>query len=249
VVSLAAMKPIPKTALSRLAVVRPKRLYEQIAEQVEALIRDGSFARGTRLPAERELAEQLGVSRPSIREALIALEAAGLIETRIGDGTYVRDTAGGKPVFPLETSKDLGPGTLEQFEARRAVECTIAEMAARRATPSDIADLRDCVDRMRKLIETGKSPSGEHLYFHTRLADIAGNSILAGAVKELWRLRQGEMWDLLRRHVENVRSWHDGLEFRERLISALAAHDAAKARKEMQRHFDRVEKLYFDTKI
>jgi GntR family transcriptional regulator, transcriptional repressor for pyruvate dehydrogenase complex len=243
------MKPTPKATLSRLAVVRPKRLYEQIAEQVEALIRDGSFAPGTRLPAERELAEQLGVSRPSIREALIALEAAGLIETRIGDGTYVRDASGGKPVFPLETSKDLGPGTLEQFEARRAIETTIAEMAARRASTAEIEDLRDCVARMRKLIDADKSPSEEHRYFHARLAEIAGNSILAGAVKELWRLRQGEMWDLLRRHVENSQSWRDGLEFRERLISALAAQDPAKARKEMQRHFDRVEKLYFDTKI
>ncbi|MBL8654529.1 MAG: FadR family transcriptional regulator [Alphaproteobacteria bacterium] len=243
------MKPSPKATLSRLAVVRPKRLYEQIAEQVEALIRDGSFARGTRLPAERELAEQLGVSRPSIREALIALEAAGLIETRVGDGTYVRENSGAKPVFPLETSKDMGPGTLEQFEARRAIECTIAEMAARRATPADVEDLRDCVARMRKLIVANKSPSGEHLYFHTRLAEIGGNSILAGAIKELWRLRQGEMWDLLRRHVETDESYRLGLEFRERLMVALAAHDGPKARKEMQRHFDRIARLYFDTKI
>lgn len=243
------MKPTPKAALSRLAVVRPKRLYEQIAEQIEALIRDGSFARGTRLPAERELAEQLGVSRPSIREALIALEAAGLIETRVGDGTYVRDTAGGKPVFPLETSKDMGPGTLEQFEARRAIETTIAEMAARRASTAEIEDLRDCVARMRKLIDAGKSPSEEHRYFHARLAEIAGNSILAGAVKELWRLRQGEMWDLLRRHVETDESYRLGLEFRERLMVALSARDAPKARKEMQRHFDRIARLYFDTKI
>ncbi len=242
-------KGTAKAGLNRLAVVRPKRLYEQIAQQIEELIRDGTFPKGGRLPAERELAEQIGVSRPSIREALIALEAAGLIETRIGDGTYVRQDVGRKPVFPLGTSDDMGPGTLEQFEARRAIECTVAEMATQRATAADIKSLRECVARMRARIEAGQSPSEEHRFFHTRLAEASRNSILAGAVRELWRLRQGDMWDLLRRHVENVESWQRGLEFRERLLAALAARDGARARKEMRRHFDRVGKLYFETKV
>jgi DNA-binding FadR family transcriptional regulator len=102
---------------------------------------------------------------------------------------------------------------------------------------------------MRAKIAAGDPPAKEHLEFHTRLAEAARNSILAGAVRELWRLRQGPMWDLLRRHVENAESWDRGLEFRERLIAALADRDAARARKEMQRHFDRVGKLYFETKI
>jgi DNA-binding FadR family transcriptional regulator len=242
-------KSAAKAALNRLAIVRPKRLYEQIAEQIEGLIRGGAFLEGGRLPSERELAEQLGVSRPSIREALIALEAANLIETRVGDGTYVRNGPSTLPVFPLGSSDDMGPGTLEQFEARRAVECSVAELAARRATAAEIGMLRNCVVRMRAKIAAGDPPAKEHLEFHTRLAEAARNSILAGAVRELWRLRQGPMWDLLRRHVENAESWDRGLEFRERLIAALADRDAARARKEMQRHFDRVGKLYFETKI
>ena len=76
--------------LPPLRLVRPKRMYEQVAEQIEALIRGGTFTPDARLPGERELAERLGISRPSLREALIALETAGLIETRVGDGTYVR---------------------------------------------------------------------------------------------------------------------------------------------------------------
>jgi DNA-binding FadR family transcriptional regulator len=242
-------KSAAKAALNRLAIVRPKRLYEQIAEQVEGLIRAGAFQEGRRLPSERELAEQLGVSRPSIREALIALEAAKLIETRIGDGTYVRQIAGAAPVFPLGSSDDMGPGTLEQFEARRAIECTVAELAAGRATAADIKILRDCLTRMRAQISSGRSPAEQHLEFHTRLAEASRNSILAGAVRELWRLRQGQMWDLLRRRVENAESWDRGIEFRERLVAALASRDARRARKEMQRHFDRVAKLYFETKV
>jgi DNA-binding FadR family transcriptional regulator len=242
-------KSAAKAALSRLAIVRPKRLYEQIAEQIEELIRAGAFQEGGRLPSERELAEQLGVSRPSIREALIALEAAKLVETRIGDGTYVRQTGGAAPVFPLGSSDDMGPGTLEQFEARRAVECSVAGLAAKRATAGEIEMLRGCVARMRAKIEAGESPAKEHIEFHTRLAESAHNSILAGAVRELWRQRQGPMWDLLCRRVENAESWQRGLEFRERLIAALADRDVARACKEMQRHFDRVGKLYFETKV
>ena len=124
-----------------LRLIRPKRMYEQIAEQIEALIRDGTFDPGKRLPGERELAERIGVSRPSLREALIALETAGLIETRMGDGTYIRADIGPTPVFPLATGRDLGPGTLEQFEARRALECAAAELAAQHASEADRAGL------------------------------------------------------------------------------------------------------------
>ena len=74
-----------------LQLVEPQRLYRQIAEQLRALIGKGEFAVGTRLPAERDLAKQLGVSRPSVREALIALEVEGWVEVRIGSGVYVQN--------------------------------------------------------------------------------------------------------------------------------------------------------------
>src|SRR6266478_8908593 len=78
--------------------IEPRRLYRQIADQIRGLIRSGEFPAGSRLPPERDLARQLGVSRPSVREALIALEVAGLVEVRIGSGIYVQpvDAAGGK---------------------------------------------------------------------------------------------------------------------------------------------------------
>ena len=74
-----------------LQTVEPQRLYRQIAEQVRSLIAGGEFAAGSRLPAERDLAKQLGVSRPSVREALIALEVEGWVEVRTGSGVYVLD--------------------------------------------------------------------------------------------------------------------------------------------------------------
>ena len=229
-----------------LKLIRPKRMYEQIAEQIEALIRGGAFPAKLRLPGERELAERIGVSRPSLREALIALETAGLIETRMGDGTYVRQDLPPAPVFPLAAAGDLGPGTLEQFEARRALECAAAELAATRATEDQRIGLRQCLTRMTELVEAGTNPAAEHATFHLLLVDAAHNQIFSRTVRDLWRARQGAMWETLRRKVENKASWRAGLVFRAQLLEALEARDGPAARALMDAHFHRVGRNYFD---
>jgi DNA-binding FadR family transcriptional regulator len=221
-------------------------MYEQVAEQIEALIRDGTFTQGKRLPGERELAERVGISRPSLREALIALETAGLIETRVGDGTYVRPDLPSVPVFPLSGSRDLGPGTLEQFEARRALECAAAELAGQRATAAERRVLEASLKRMTALVGRLKNPEDEHRVFHIALVDAAHNQIFARLVRELWHARQGAMWETLRRRVENPDSWRAGLVFRTQLLEALAARDGAAARALMEAHFHRVGRKYFD---
>lgn len=239
------MSPRSRPELPPLRLVRHKRIYEQIAEQIETLIRGGTFPPGGTLPGERELAERLGVSRPSLREALIALETAGLIESRVGDGTYVRPDLPAVPVFPLAVGRDLGPGTLEQFEARRAVECAAAELAASRATAEHLAALRACLDRMAAVVAAGGEPAEEHRLFHLGVVDAAGNGIFARLARELWAARQGPMWDTMRRRVFTPESLRAGLVFRERLLEALAARDGAAARALMEAHFDRVGGLYF----
>ena len=115
-----------------LQTVEPQRLYRQIAEQLRVLIRQGEFAPGTRLPAERDLARQLGVSRPSVREALIALEVEGWVEVRSGSGVYAQD----RPAPARQTAADSAPpewGPLELIRARRVVEGETAAIAALRA--------------------------------------------------------------------------------------------------------------------
>src|SRR5881409_3745562 len=110
-----------------LQAVESSRLYRQIAEQLRGLIAQGEFATGTRLPAERDLAKQLGVSRPSVREALIALEVEGWVEVRTGSGVYVLDR-------PRSTRARKVPaaewGPLELIRARRVIEGEIALVAA-----------------------------------------------------------------------------------------------------------------------
>ncbi len=233
------------SSLRALKVVRSKRLYEQIAEQIEALIHTHNLPPGSKLPGERELVETLGVSRPSIREALIALETAGYIEFRPGSGNYIRDP-GGRSLLSLRRLEDLGPGPLEQFEARRALETSCAEFAASRATASQIARLKASLKRMRRLVESGRNPSEEHRAFHSLLAEASGNSIFARGVADLWTMRQGAMWDLLRRRVDNIESFRTGIAFRETLIGCLERRDALGARKAMEDHFGRIARLYFD---
>lgn len=232
--------------ITSLRVIRPRRIYEQIAEQIEALIRSRELPTGSKLPGERELAEQLGVSRPSVREALIALEASGMIEFRPSSGNFVRDPTL-RSLATIERQKDLGPGPMEQFEARRAMEPACAALAAERATPEQIEALAASLRRMQAAVTSGGNPSEEHRSFHTLLAEASRNSILHGAVRELWIWRQGSLWDGLRRRVENVESFKAGLAFRHRLLELLRARDAPGARAAMEEHFARVSRLYFDS--
>ncbi|TKT75713.1 FadR/GntR family transcriptional regulator [Aquamicrobium sp. LC103] len=228
-----------------LQVVRPRRLYEQVADHVRELVLDGTFPPGSALPPERELAEIIGVSRPSIREALIALEVMGLVESRQGGGNFVRGDASSLRMIPLSKGRDLGPGPIEQFEARRTIELACAKLAAERASDEDILKLEQCLVRMRGLVSRNVSPAPEHKYFHTALANISQNQIFASTVAELWRVRDGKLWDTLRQKVDNNESWQLGIEFRERLIDAIRDRDSAAAAAIMAEHFDRMGALYF----
>jgi DNA-binding FadR family transcriptional regulator len=108
--------------------IEPRRLYRQIADQIRSLVRSGEYTPGQRLPPERDLARQLGVSRPSVREALIALEVEGLVEVRIGSGIYV---LGGGNGHDREVQAASGP--FELLRARWIIEGECAARAARSA--------------------------------------------------------------------------------------------------------------------
>src|SRR3982751_2699130 len=124
-----------------LQTVEPQRLYRQIAEQLRTLISAGEWAVGTRLPAERDLARQLGVSRPSVREALIAMEVEGWVEVRTGSGVYVLDRSKAPSPGHSPRPEQIPPdewGPLELIRARRVVEGEVAAMAATQATRKQI---------------------------------------------------------------------------------------------------------------
>ena len=120
--------------------IEPRRLYRQIADQIRTLIRAGEFTAGSRLPPERDLARQLGVSRPSVREALIALEVEGLVDVRIGSGIYV--------LGPGRNGNDrvqVASGPFELLRARGVIEGECAALAAKSAKKAQIEAIEEAL--------------------------------------------------------------------------------------------------------
>src|SRR5215472_5407311 len=131
-----------------LQQVRIPRVYTLVVEQIRALIRTGVLKSGDKLPTERALAEQLGVSRSSVREALSALEVLGIIHSRQGLGTYIAvNLTDGMPEDQIEDLIVEG-GTLEIIEACQLFEPGVAALAARRRTDEDLVAIRSCVSEM-----------------------------------------------------------------------------------------------------
>src|SRR6478609_9213894 len=144
-----------------LETIEPQRLYRQIAEQVRTLITGGEFTPGSRLPAERDLAKQLGVSRPSVREALIALEVEGWVEVRVGSGVYIRPQVQGNGHARAASGHSAGPGEwgpLELMRARELVEGEVAALAARHARKAQIGAMAGALERMQEDAEAGVVP-------------------------------------------------------------------------------------------
>lgn len=217
---------------------RPLRLYQQIARSLERLIADGEFGVGARLPAERDLAERLGVSRTSVREALIALEIAEIVEVRIGSGVYV--TALPRDNGPDPIAELAEPGPYEVLEARRLIEGQTAYRAALAATDDQIRSMAECIAAMEAVAVKprirGELPGDRS--FHLLIAEAAGNSALTGMVRQLWDARKGELWH---RWIERNRAQKYRLasvaEHRD-ILDHIGARRADAARLAMERHID-----------
>ena len=222
-----------------LYTLEPQRLYRQIAEQLRALIEAGEFAVGARLPAERELATQLGVSRPSVREALIAMEVEGWVEVRTGSGVYVLDrsnrTGNARAVqVPLA---EWGP--LELIRARRVVEGEIAALAAVQARKRDLNAMEQAMAAMRRDTALGVLPLEGDRAFHLAIVNACGNGVLTETVQTFWDSRRGPLFTRLGGYFETVESWRAAIDEHEAIIAAIRAQDGAAARLAMQSHMDK----------
>jgi GntR family transcriptional repressor for pyruvate dehydrogenase complex len=214
-----------------LAIIEPRRLYRQVASQLRALIDSGEFPAGARLPTERELAEQLHVSRPTVREALIALEVEGLVEVRMGSGIYVK---------ALDATRngvgDAALGPFDIIRARALVEAELAAVAARSHTPALLKRLRAALKAMEDDIARGVMPIRGDREFHLGLAEASGNAALLRVVTELFDERNNPLFEQLGRHFENAKSWRQAVAEHRAVVRAVAAGDASAAKKAMQHH-------------
>lgn len=215
-------------------IIKTDRLYIKVANQLSRLISDGQIKLGQKFPSERDLAERLGVSRPTIREAMIALEMSGVIEIRTGSGIYVTQR---KPKLVLG---DKGIGPFEILETRLLFETEACRLAATRITDAQLAQLKQAFEEMKAENEQEDASEQADWKFHCIIADACQNSAIYTIVNWLWELRnQSELHTafLERLRGEGVRPL---LNDHQRIIEALEKRDPEAARNAMYNHLEKV---------
>jgi len=159
----------------------------QVAEALSRYIDEGGLTVGDRLPAERELMVALGIGRSSVREAVSQLQALGVLETRIGSGTYIRKPVSGRTVhLPLSIeARDLADGLMLTLEVRRGVEIEASMAAARRRSPEDLARMEAALDEMERVHRREGTSGAADLAFHLTIYDASGNPLFRQVLEQL----------------------------------------------------------------
>ncbi len=222
--------------------IRPKKISEEIVDQIKNLISIGELKPGDRVPSERDLATMLGVSRPSVREAIMVLEAMGLIESRQGGGTFVRSLTEASMADPLSNMVEKNPLLLHALvEVRMGLESWSAYLAATRASDEEIGQMRTLVDEMERQAARGGWDADVDARFHYAITAATHNTIqlhvlntvhslfhatIQVALMEFYR-KEGYVAVLLNQH--------------RRILDAIAQRDAEGARQAMTEHLVLVE--------
>ena len=218
----------------QLQIIKSDRLYLKVAAQLNKLIEDGVIKPGQRFPSERELAERLGVSRPTIREAMIALELSGVIEIRTGSGIYVTK----QHQKPEPELNDKGVGPFEILEIRYIIESEACALAAARITDEQIQALREVVKEMEEEEKQPDASEKADQKFHSIIAQACQNSAIASVVEWLWDLRNESQLStafLQRIREEGV---HPSISEHRKILQALEQRNPEKARTAMKLHIE-----------
>jgi len=225
-----------------LPLLQAQRLYKQIAEVLEERIHSGMFRARDYLPPERDLAKQMGVSRTSVREALIALEVKGLVTIRVGDGVQVCEP-GPAPVVVPDLRRERS--ALEQLQARCLIEGELAALAAKNATDEHIQKLEQALDLMhRSFPDSAVFLEADHA-FHLAMGEAAGNQVLMDHLELLWALRYQPTFKKFEEHYTNDHGEQLAvLEDHRRIVDAIRSRNARQARTALHQHLKRVQKLF-----
>ena len=219
--------------------IKHTKVSDEIVNQIKSLISDGILKPGDRLPPERELVNQFGVSRPSLREALNSLVAMGFLELK-GKRTYIKSVASESVQNPLSLLiKADTQKIFDLIEVRKAIEVWGAFLAAQRATEKDIKQLENILEEMRKAFEQGRSWEKQDADFHLGIAQATHNTIQTHVMSTIY--------DLLRESVARV--FKDRTKVKKlldqhyRIFNAIKSHSPDKARERTLEHLDYVESV------
>jgi len=216
-----------------------KRLFHSVANQITALINKGIFPAGSRLPGERELAERFGVSRVTVREAEIALQAVGRIEIKMGSGVYVCEQQ------PTDHDSLPDVSAFELTEARSLFESEAAALAAPKISDETLDQLDQLLVQMADTSDPEAANEADR-QFHQTIAEASNNRAVVYTIKNLWRMRN---------ELPGVKASYESVcvgdaDYRVKehrmIFDALKAHDPAAARDAMRQHFYRLIEAMLD---
>ncbi|MBL8232132.1 MAG: FadR family transcriptional regulator [Bryobacterales bacterium] len=234
---------VSKTRLSVESIDRAATWTAVTFERLVKLILSGQWPEGARIPPERELCLQLGIARASLREAVKALELIGVLESRVGDGTFIcpRSEFLSRPLLWAITGTDLNE-LRDIIEARRLIEEDIASLAAERANQEELQKIAAAVEDLRAALPDPEACLAADLRFHLAIAEAAHNQILLNSVQLLRNLMK--QWILLKLQIPGtaVRV----LEQHEVIYSAIRMRDASLAREAMSKHLSTMGKLLIE---
>lgn len=208
------------------------KLYRKVLNEIESDISSGRYPVGSRLPAERDLTERFGVSRPTVREAMMALELRGLVEGRKGSGVYVLARSASSP------HEELDIGAFEITEARLLVEGEVAAVAATEITDAQLAELRELMEAMAQDDDVAAEAADRR--FHIVIAEASGNAVIISTVTDYWDLRFRS--PLARQMLAKAGSLGVDQRLREhgKILAALEARSPRDARNAMRGHLGRL---------
>ncbi|WP_205309813.1 FadR/GntR family transcriptional regulator [Rheinheimera maricola] len=221
--------------LKGIKIMKKRRRFWTVVEKLEALIDKGVYPAGSRLPAERELAEAYDVSRPTIREAIIALEVRERVEVKTGSGVYVTDFAG-------SDSSLKSISAFELTQARALVEAEAAALAAATIRDTELSALKQALDDMSSAEKADEADQR----FHEIISRATRNNAIVMSINNLWKVRRNEPQviaaykDVCSQGIEQRIKEHTAI------YDAIAKRDSSAARKSMHNHFNRLINALFE---
>jgi GntR family transcriptional regulator, sialic acid-inducible nan operon repressor len=225
--------------------IRRRKLYEEVADRIEAMIHDGTFAPGGQLPSERELMDTFGVGRSAVREAMLSLQRMGLVAVSSGERSRVLTPTAKALVGELSGAARLllsQDGGVAKFQQARALfEVGLARLAAQMATEADLARLRTALAANRESIGDHPQFQRTDVAFHYAIAEIPGNAIFTSLHEAVvaWLTEQRAISGRMAGAGEAAYAAHAGI------YEAIAAHDAQAAEAAMEQHLAAVAALYW----
>jgi len=224
------------------AVVRRNKVYEDVAKQIERQILK-KLKPGDKLPSERELAEMLQVSRSSIRDAIRGLELMGLVEPRQGAGTIVRGLSAESLLNPFANAlKHRQELVSELLDFRKMLEPPLAARAATHASPEEISEMEEILQRQEERLSDGEAAIAEDAEFHYNIALASGNSVVLKLIDMVMDLLR----DTRERSLQLEGRPQKSLAGHRRILAAIKRHDAEAAKAAMRRHIEDIEEIVIE---